>query len=1067
MGSDQFWAEIAAKAATIDERLAGQFTPQSDSTRDSTAQSTLQDANLQRWCDFASNGDPEIFASRLARDGRSAADVAPYLGDVVFKPDAEHPEWLETAVWVFNAIASGDVQGEEPCPEDVAKDIPFADFMWPVVLEARKRVTGFSSDLLAPTAKRDLEVILIKRMAKVYEHTLFESFASFRQAVGIKPEDAVGPEVYQAFKSALRGGPFANLITNRPVMIRLLATIVDQWIFAIGEFLGRLEADHREFGVRFAGFGDTTDRSALSTLSALGRVCAIEGGISDAHDHGRSVLVVVFESGARIVYKPRPIRAEEAWKNLSDWLIDAGSDINLAAAKTWCRPDYGWMEYISHQPAISSDKAHGFYRAAGQLLAVMYCLKGSDMHHENVLVAHARPVVIDLETLFQPELRHLPGKDPALHAKELATYLHDKGVVAVGLLPQRKLVCGHWVDEGGLAHAVPKTVNVKKFTNINQGNMALEAVGTEKCLSGIDLSIDGQPVNPADYVADLLGGYRDAVTFLFDHRDGLLAPDGPITGFADVRIRHVLRPTAYYQELEHTISIPQNQQDGFTWSLNFERLARRARWDLDDYPGWAILTHERRALARLDVPLFTGKTDQDGVWSDGELVSTDFTASAVLPKVADRLDHLKRNIDYDSAIIRQMICLGEVNFPPARRPWPTQSDQAKGDVTARAKEIALSIANEIADQAIVCKDSACWMTADASPDGEAIQITAMNEMLYGGTAGLALFFASCHAVDPAGRWRDMALKSLAAPRATARQSNGIGGFEGIGGLIYVLCRCADLLDAPELLDEARDVSSQITEAAVDADKALDVISGVAGSILALVGLYQRIQDVDILERAILCGRHLPGDPSKWKGISDRTLAGMSHGAAGLVYALLKLYQASGVDEFLSLAKRGLDYERGLFDPKACGWPDLRDNTSRPDPIQWCHGAAGIGLARMAGLDVIDDQHIRDEIETAIAAVLAVPDGGRDNLCCGHAGRFSMLHYADGLGLGLGDLQTVLNHRLHAWLDRLDDSLVIGAIGLMARDKVFQSGLMQGLPGIGQTLLEIAAPEKIRPVLLLA
>ncbi|NIY75288.1 type 2 lantipeptide synthetase LanM [Thalassospira sp. HF15] len=1053
MNIDPFWASIAAKAATLDERLSGRYVPKHVNSGDPETQNEIDQANLQRWCDFASIGDHDLFARRLARDGLHANDSAPLLGEVALRDGEAPPEWLETAQWIFDAIIAGD-NASDSCPDEIATKVAFGDFLWPVIGVARKQVTGFSSRNLNARAKADLDAILLRRMARICERTLFESFESFRQAVGIKPEDASGRELYDAFKSALRGGPFANLISNRPVMIRLMATIVDQWIVATREFIERLDCDHARFADHFAVF---------ENQSGPGRVAKIIGGISDAHDHGRSVLVLEFENGAKIVYKPRPIRAEEAWKSLSDWLINTGSDIRLSAAKTWCQPDYGWMEYISHKPELSGHDANTFYRASGQLLAVMYWLKGSDMHHENFLVADGRPVVIDLETLFQPELRFLPGNDPALHAKQLATQRHDAGISAVGLLPQRKNIGGHWVDDGGLAHAAPKTVKIEKLIHINHGNMVFETITEERPLSGIELLIDGAPANPAEYVSDLLAGYRDAIEFLQDHRDAVLGPDGPIAKFRNVRIRHVLRPTAYYQELEQAVCIPQNQQDGVTWSLTFERLARRARWDLDDYPGWAILAHERRALARLDVPLFTGKTDQNGVWSEGELVSTDLTASAVLPKVADRLDQLKRNIDYDSAIIRQMICLGEVNFPPARCPWPTQTNHVEGDVTERAKTIALSIATEIADQAIVCEDSACWVTVDASPDGEALQITAMNEMLYGGTAGLALFFASCYGVDRFDRWRDMAFKALAAPRATARQSNGIGGFEGIGGLIYVLCRCADLLDAPELLDEALDVSSTINDTAVNADKALDVISGVAGTILALVGLYHRTQDPDVLERAILCGRHLPDNPADWNGISDHTLAGMSHGAAGLVYALLKLYQASGKDEFLSLAKRGLDYERGLFDPEAHGWPDLRDDTPKPDPIQWCHGAAGIGLARMAGLEVLDDQHVREEIETAIAAVLAVPDGGRDNLCCGHAGRFSMLQYADGLGLGPSDLKAVLNHRLHAWMDRLNDP---AAIGLMARDRVFQNNLMQGLPGIGQALLEVAAPDQIRPVLLL-
>ncbi|MEQ8392614.1 MAG: type 2 lanthipeptide synthetase LanM [Thalassospira sp.] len=1054
MKVDPFWASIAAKAATIDERLSGKYIPdRNDDEARSATQSGLDDAHqgfLQQWCEFASNGDKDLFTRRLARDGLKAIEVVPYLGDVVLRPGEDAPEWIDTARWVFDAIISGGDEATGDCPADIRNDVPFADLIWPVVIAARARVSGFDAAVLGADAKVDLDRILILRLAKVYTHTLYESFESFRQAVGIKPEDTAGPEVYDAFTSALRSGPFANLVSNRPVMIRLLATIVDQWIATTGEFIDRLRRDIAAF------------RDHFPELQDISLVRKITGGISDAHNHGRSVLILEFDTGTKIVYKPRPIGAEQAWKGLSDWLIKSGSDIRLGAAQTWCRPDYGWMAYVDHDTALSSDQAPVFYRASGQLLALLYCLKGSDMHHENFLIADGRPVAIDLETLFQPELRHLPGGTKALHAKELATHNFGKGVIAVGLLAQRKNIVGHWVDDGGLATSVPKPVRDVRLVNVNQGNMVFETVTVEKPLSGLGITIDGQPADAADYVADLIDGFCDTINFLSDNSAAFLGKDGPLGGFRDVRIRHVLRPTAYYQELEYAIRTPQNQQDGFVWSLNFERLARRARWDLDDYPGWGILAHERTALTRMDVPLFTGKTDQDGVWADGVLVSTDFTASAVLPRISDRLDHLKANLEYDCAIIRQLVLSTRFTDLPARRPWA--DTPLCNDIAATARQSALSIARYIADQAILCDGAACWMTADATPDGEALQIAAMGEQFYEGTSGVALFFAGCHAVDPDGEWKTLSLAALEAPRARTDQLGSIGGFEGIGGLVYVLVRCADLLDAPELLEEAVRMSERIDDAAVHADKALDVISGVSGAILGLLALYRATGDQAVLDRAIMCGRHLPEDPAAWIGVGGRALAGISHGAAGSVLALLKLYQACGDKAFLNLAKRGLAFERSLFDPVENGWPDLRGEKPVRDPVQWCHGAVGIGFARMATLDVLDDPTIRDEIETAIAAALAKQDGGRDNLCCGHAGRFSMLRYALELGCGQDDLEHHLNHRLSAWINRLDHG---DTVGMMARDRVFQTGLMQGLPGIGQALLEIAAPGKIRPVLILA
>ncbi|MDG4721318.1 MULTISPECIES: type 2 lanthipeptide synthetase LanM [Thalassospira] len=1053
MKADPFWTEIAARAATLDERLSGQYTPvPADS-------STLrvQEDNLKKWCEFANNGDRELFLRRLARDGLTEQGVAPYLGDVRLREGELLPDWLPTAVWILDAMLAGVDQDTDSCPQDLTDKVPFADLLWPIVIEARRRIANWAPDILAPAAQADLEAALLRRLARFAEGALYESFSGYRQAVGISPDQAEGTGVYEAFKQALRSGPLRNLITARPVLIRILATVTDHWIIAAGEFLERLKADMPTLAEHFP------------ELDGAGKVENIKAGISDPHNHGRTVFILRFETGAQIVYKPRPVEVEVAWKGLSDWFEQTGSDIHLCAAPTWARDGYGWMGFVASENDLSRDQAPIFYRSAGQLLALLYCLKGSDMHHENFLIANGRPVVIDLETLFQPEMRLFLGQESALHAKETAQHQLDGGVKAVGLLPKRVNMAGHWINDGGLTVAQRHMVTQPGLRHINQDNMILDKIEREELFSGIDLTIDGEPANIIEFVGDIVSGFEDATAFLCEHKSELIDQNGPLARFAGATIRHVFRPTSYYQQIESASYIPQNQQNGFVWSLNFERLCRRARWDLEIYPGWDLIGAERVALGRLDVPLFTGKTDQDGVWADGRFVTDQLTRPAVLPMIDARIDLLAENRVRERAIIVQSILSHQQAALPVRQMW-RDDGQISGDVSDLARTKALEIAGILASKAIVIDGGVTWPGADISADGEGIEAKIMDEGLYGGTAGHALFLAGCYAIDPVAKWRDLAFAALAAPRLLALGSDKtppqpvtqIGGYDGLAGLVYVLMRCADLLDAPELLEDAVVLSARLNDDVIASDKALDVISGSAGVILVLVALYEATGNAGVLERAVKCGRHLPDYPANWKAISERALAGMSHGAAGTVYALLRLYHVTGDQGFLELANKGLAYERGIFDAELQGWPDLRDEVKPFDPVQWCHGATGIGFARMATLHILDDRMIRSEIDTAITATLAVPDGGRDNLCCGHAGRFSMLAYASRKGLGPDNLEAVLFQRLGAWLRRLEDD---GA-GLVAHDRALQTGLMQGLPGIGQALLEIALPTRIHPVLTL-
>lgn len=60
---------------------------------------------------------------------------------------------------------------------------------------------------------------------------------------------------------------------------------------------------------------------------------------------------------------------------------------------------------------------------------------------------------------------------------------------------------------------------------------------------------------------------------------------------------------------------------------------------------------------------------------------------------------------------------------------------------------------------------------------------------------------------------------------------------------------------------------------------------------------------------------------------------------------------------------------GLFSPLVMNWPDLREFEIQADKLgrvpfttAWCHGAPGIGLARLCMLRRINDNDIRSEIE---------------------------------------------------------------------------------------------------------
>jgi type 2 lantibiotic biosynthesis protein LanM len=267
---------------------------------------------------------------------------------------------------------------------------------------------------------------------------------------------------------------------------------------------------------------------------------------------------------------------------------------------------------------------------------------------------------------------------------------------------------------------------------------------------------------------------------------------------------------------------------------------------------------------------------------------------------------------------------------------------------------------------------------------------------------------------------------------------------------------------PALLDEAEETADALPPL-IEQDEQLDVTSGAAGCIGALLGLHQHRPAQRTLAAAIQCGDWLisraqpSGDGLCWPIPRLGPLAGFAHGAAGIAWALVQLFARTREQRFQKVACAGVAYERTLFSPEAGNWRDLRESEQVRFPIAWCHGAPGIGLSRLSGLPFLEDAGIRDEIDIALKTTATAGFGANHSLCHGD----------------LGNLELLLQAGDPSWSDTANR--IAGAILADARRsgwrcgtprEVDSPGLMTGLAGIGYGLLRLAEPARVPCVLTL-
>ncbi|MGH7542254.1 MAG: lanthionine synthetase LanC family protein [Gemmatimonadota bacterium] len=173
-----------------------------------------------------------------------------------------------------------------------------------------------------------------------------------------------------------------------------------------------------------------------------------------------------------------------------------------------------------------------------------------------------------------------------------------------------------------------------------------------------------------------------------------------------------------------------------------------------------------------------------------------------------------------------------------------------------------------------------------------------------------------------------------------------------------------------------------------------------------------------------------------------------------------MYEDTGHEAFREAAREAMEHENGLFDAAAGNWLDLREDAQPAFRMNWCHGAPGIGLARLGGLRSLDTSSVRRDVEAAIEATLRSDREGPDHLCCGELGRTELA----GDRLGRSDLLDAGRARVERVVARAAGAGGFTLHQYLPRD-VYMPGFFMGLAGVGYEILRAARPGLLPSVLL--
>ncbi len=1020
---------------------------------------------LLRWNQQAPFSEEDFFARRLAVDGLNREQLRDLLGQRVPPGLALTADtaWVQTLADCFWSVREDQPRLAPPSSWSVLPAYPFWSFVEPIFRQslyalARQVEALLSSDPAGPIRSESLLELLKTCLPHALLdwplRTLVLELNIARLRGHLKGNDS--RQRFQEFINGLQEPAEAlRLLSEYPVLAAQLIQHADMWRQTTLEVLQRLHLDWTAIVETFA----------LGTEEEL---AGIQISAGDQHRAGRSVAILRFRSGLRLVYKPRNLALDIAFQDLLHTVESWGFRPGFRTLQVLNRETHGWAEHVETKPCDCLPEVARFYQRQGGYLALLYALRATDIHYDNVLACGEHPVIIDLETLLQPgSIIDDPLADDPLH----------DSILQVGLLPLRS-----WENEasagldvsslggpGGQMPPRPEMFWAKQGTDEMHLTRRMRQI---EPVTRHHPQLDGHFPPATEYVEEITAGFSRMYNILLARREELLSSQGPLDGFLDTEVRVILRPTSVYSLMLRESFHPDFLRDALDRDRFFDKLWKQ----VPKRPCLArVIAAEQRALWQRDIPLFSAHPrNRHLALPSCQQLDNFFTQSAE-ELVRDRLQNLgTRDHEQQLWFIRASISILSTSNP--ERDAAHQIASPPDSLPAISGEQLIALAMEIADA--LCQrtleqgDEVRWLGLLPTRQG-AFKIATLGPDLYSGQAGITFFLAYLGHLCDAPKYTEAARRSCATLLADLPGapvvSESPGAFTGLSGILYLLYHLSTLWQEPVLLDRALELSSQLVPR-VKYDQALDLVNGCAGCIAALADLARSRPDESLLGLLTDCGEHLLGQAVEqaqglgWitSGETSVPMTGFSHGTAGIATALLELSNLTGRMDFKKAALESLRYERSLFSETHGNWPDLRQEEDRFDAVNWCHGAPGIALSRALLLRHCESSEAQDELRVAVRTTLERGFGRNHSLCHGDLGNLDCLLSAD-LALPELDLAPQIRQLRSTLASRIQREGWRCGLPM----EVETPGLMVGLAGIGYGLLRLAVPDRSPSVLALA
>ncbi|KXY69489.1 MULTISPECIES: type 2 lanthipeptide synthetase LanM [Bacillus] len=721
-----------------------------------------------------------------------------------------------------------------------------------------------------------------------------------------------------------------------PCLLRIICNEIRKSKKGILELLERFNKDREEI------------QQSIVRGHKLLKIKQVQLGLGDSHFDGRRTVGIQFENH-QIIYKPRDSKPEFFYSTLiKKWnTVTESRNYHIKTPTGIYKKDYSWIEYIPFEECSHVTDVSNFYKRIGVQMAFVYALNAMDLHFENIIAYGSYPVFIDLECLFaSPVSSNCEIEDAHYKAQKKVT----TSLYSLGLLPtttdSRK-------DISGIGSDLPNTLLVQIPQIVPDNNATIKVQTRNQEYTKVKKNqprLNEKKVLVSSYIEDILDGFKKAYDYIYHHKEQILKEIQACNSL----FRYIIKSTNKYASALDLSYHPQFVQH----SMDREFFLLKACGDLN-----AKDSHEKFnkmeffELLNGDIPYFKFNIhSRDLILPNGQRIK-DFFSCTPYQNISEKIQGLcKNDLIFQMNLIKKAIC---IPMKKSKQHLPIHTHVTK----FKRNDCLINKAAEIGDYLFHLaitgvkskKRNFSWIHITNS-SGLKKPLHVMNDTLYDGLAGIAIMFLLLWKCTNKEEYLRIAedimndiinrfqLKQLNIP------SQSIGGFSGIASILYVSINFYLYTQKKKYLNFSQNITNIILDMLPE-DRHYDVINGTSGAILVLIRVYEITRNTVILNIVGKLGdflinntTHIDENEIGWKGENQTILTGFSHGNAGIMFVLQRLYLYIRNPIILKFIQKALIFENN--NKLDNYWIDLRNPNKKNDALTWCHGSPGILLSRL-------------------------------------------------------------------------------------------------------------------------